>query len=187
MARIVMKFGGTSVAELDRIRNVAKRVQGEVDRGNQVAVVVSAMAGVTNQLVDYVDQASSNADLREYDTVVSSGEQVTSGLLSIVLEEMGVPARSWQGWQIPMRTNGVHGSARIERIETESLERLFAEGKVAVVAGFQGISEEARIATQHRVGWDGKADNGQSLGSGVYYYRLKTEGVSSTRRMVLAK
>lgn len=157
MARIVMKFGGTSVAELDRIRNVAKRVQGEVDRGNQVAVVVSAMAGVTNQLVDYVDQASSNADLREYDTVVSSGEQVTSGLLAIVLQEMGIPARSWQGWQIPMRTNGIHGSARIERIETESLERLFAEGKVAVVAGFQGISEEARIATLGRGGSDTSA------------------------------
>ena len=113
MARIVMKFGGTSVADLDRIRNVAKRVRQEAEAGNEVAVVVSAMSGVTNRLVGYVSEAASLADLREYDAVVSSGEQVTAGLLAIILQDLGVSARSWQGWQIPLKTNEAHGSARI--------------------------------------------------------------------------
>ncbi|MEH6632595.1 MAG: aspartate kinase [Halopseudomonas aestusnigri] len=157
MARVVMKFGGTSVADLDRIRNAAQRVKKEVESGNEVAVVVSAMAGVTNQLVDYVSNAGSLYDLREYDTVVSSGEQVTSGLLSIVLQDLGINARSWLGWQGPIVTNGAHGSARIERIEVDEIIRRFGEGQVAVFAGFQGVGPDGRISTLGRGGSDTSA------------------------------
>jgi len=152
-----MKFGGTSVAGIDRIRNVAQRVKAEVDQGHEVAVVVSAMAGVTNELVDYADQAAKLYDLREYDVVVSSGEQVTAGLLSIVLQDMGVPARSWLGWQIPLRTNASHGNARIESVDGAEIVRRFAEGQVAVVAGFQGVDEQDRITTLGRGGSDTSA------------------------------
>jgi len=152
-----MKFGGTSVAGIDRIRNVAQRVKAEVDRGNEVAVVVSAMAGVTNQLVDYADQAAKLYDLREYDVVVSSGEQVTAGLLAIILQDMGVPARSWLGWQIPLRTNAAHGNARIEGVEGAEILRRFSEGQVAVVAGFQGVDTQGRITTLGRGGSDTSA------------------------------
>ena len=152
-----MKFGGTSVADLDRIRNVAHRVKAEVEAGNQVAVVVSAMAGVTNSLVDLARDAAALYDLHEYDAVVSSGEQVTSGLLAIILQDMGIPARSWQGWQLPIHSNGAHGSARIERIDTADIERRFAEGQVAVVAGFQGVSPQNRITTLGRGGSDTSA------------------------------
>jgi len=152
-----MKFGGTSVAGIDRIRNVAQRVKAEVDRGNEVAVVVSAMAGVTNQLVDYADQAAKLYDLREYDVVVSSGEQVTAGLLAIILQDMGVAARSWLGWQIPLRTDAAHGNARIEAVEGAEIVRRFAEGQVAVVAGFQGIDVQGRITTLGRGGSDTSA------------------------------
>src|SRR5215469_966472 len=123
MSRIVMKFGGTSVADLDRIRNVARRVQREVDAGNEVAVVVSAMAGVTNQLVAWCQQLSPMHDAREYDAVVASGEQVTSGLTAIALQEIGVDARSWQGWQIPIRTDDAHGKARIDAIPGDEMIR----------------------------------------------------------------
>ncbi|SMF33708.1 aspartate kinase [Tistlia consotensis] len=158
MARIVMKFGGTSVADLDRIRNVADKVAAEVAAGNEVAVVVSAMAGVTNQLVGYAGQAARLYDLREYDAVVSSGENVTAGLLSIVLQDRGVQARSWQGWQIPILTDGAHGSARIEKIEVEDLLRRMAAGEVAVVAGFQGFEPvRRRITTLGRGGSDTSA------------------------------
>jgi aspartate kinase len=157
MTRIVMKFGGTSVADLECIRNVAGRVKAEVDRGNEVAVAVSAMAGVTNQFADYADAAAKLYDLREYDVVVSSGEQVTAGLLAIVLQDLGVPARSWLGWQIPIRTNEAHGSARIEAIETEDILRRFAEGQVAVIAGFQGVDPQGRITTLGRGGTDTSA------------------------------
>ena len=154
MARIVMKFGGTSVADLDRIANAARRVKKEVDAGNEVAVVVSAMAGVTNQLVGYVDQTSRVYDAREYDAIVASGEQVTAGLMSLRLQEMGVNARSWLGWQIPIRTDEVHGKARITEIQTDDMISRFAEGQVAVCAGFQGISPLNRIATLGRGGSD---------------------------------
>src|SRR3546814_13858437 len=127
MARIVMKFGGTSVADLDRIRRAAGRVKAEVEAGNHVAVVVSAMAGVTNAMVKLVGDAASLADLREYDVVVSSGEQVTSGLMAMVLQSIGVPARSWMGWQIPIRTADAHGSARIEGIGVQEMIRRFGE------------------------------------------------------------
>ncbi len=154
MARIVMKFGGSSVADLERIRHVAGRIKTEVERGSEVAVVVSAMAGVTNQLADYADQSAGLYDLREYDVVVSSGEQVAAGLLAIILQDLGIAARSWLGWQIPIRTNEAHGSARIESIEAAEIERRFAEGQVAVVTGFQGIDAQGRVTTLGRGGSD---------------------------------
>jgi aspartate kinase len=157
MARIVQKFGGTSVADIDRIRNVATRVKREVDAGNEVAVVVSAMAGVTNQLVGYVRQIAPLYDPQEYDAVVASGEQVTAGLLALALQAAGVQARSFQGWQLPLATDRAHGRARIESIETAGMESLLSQGGVAVVAGFQGVSPDGRIATLGRGGSDTSA------------------------------
>ncbi|MDH3593663.1 MAG: aspartate kinase [Rhodospirillales bacterium] len=157
MARIVMKFGGTSVADIERIRKVAERVKAQADQGDEVAVAVSAMAGETDRLVAKVDQVGQLYDLREYDVVVSSGEQVTVGLLAIALQDLGVAARSWLGWQIPIRTDSAHGSARIERIEIDEIVRRFAEGQVAVVAGFQGLDPQERITTLGRGGSDTSA------------------------------
>jgi aspartate kinase len=157
MARIVMKFGGTSVADLDRIRNVASRVKRETDAGNQVAVVVSAMSGVTNQLVAWCQALSPMHDAREYDAVLATGEQVTSGLLAIALQDLGVEARSWAGWQIPLRTDGAHGRARIEAIEGAELIRQMAGGQVPVVAGFQGLAPDDRVSTLGRGGSDTSA------------------------------
>src|ERR1700688_2614654 len=159
MARLVMKFGGTSVADIDRIRNVARHVKREVDAGHEVAVVVSAMAGTTNKLIEWCREASALHDTREYDAVVASGEQVTAGLLAIVLEGIGVNARSWQGWQIPILTSNVHGSARILDIDGAELIKRFKERKeVAVVAGFQGLHKETdRITTLGRGGSDTSA------------------------------
>lgn len=154
MARIVMKFGGTSVADLDRIRNVAARVKREVDAGHEVAVVVSAMAGVTNQLVKWCQDLSPLHDAREYDTVVATGEQVTIGLLAIALQTIGVEARSWLGWQVPIRTDGAHGKARVESIEGGELIERMRQGQVPVVAGFQGIGPRNRITTLGRGGSD---------------------------------
>jgi len=162
MPRLVMKFGGTSVADLDRIRRAAARVRREVERGYDVAVVVSAMSGRTNELVGLVREAAappgSNGhglyDAREYDAVVASGEQVTSGLMALSLQQMGVAARSWQGWQVPVRTTDAHGAARIEHIETGNLEQKFGEGLHAVISGFQGIGPDGRITTLGRGGSD---------------------------------
>jgi aspartate kinase len=157
MARIVMKFGGTSVADVERIRNVARRVKRQVDAGDQAAVVVSAMAGATNQLVDWTREVSPMHDAREYDTVVASGEQVTVGLVALALQELGVSARSWLGWQIPIRTDDVHGSARIRAIEGDEIVRRMGEGQVAVVAGFQGLGPDNRVTTLGRGGSDTSA------------------------------
>jgi aspartate kinase len=157
MSRIVMKFGGTSVADLERIRNVATRVKREVEAGHEVAVVVSAMAGVTNQLVGWCQGLSPLHDAREYDTVVATGEQVTTGLLAIALQEIGVEARSWQGWQIPIRTDNAHGKARIAGIDGAELIRRMKLGQVAVVSGFQGIGTDHRITTLGRGGSDTSA------------------------------
>ncbi|MEP2783707.1 MAG: aspartate kinase [Pseudoruegeria sp.] len=155
MPTLVMKFGGTSVATIDRIRRAAKRVGVEVAKGYDVIVIVSAMSGRTNELVGWVQETSPLFDAREYDAVVSSGENVTAGLMSLILQEMNVPARSWQGWQVPLKTTSAHSAARIEEIPTENINAKFAEGmKVAVVAGFQGISEEGRITTLGRGGSD---------------------------------
>jgi aspartate kinase len=140
MSRLVMKFGGTSVANIERIRNVAQHVKREVHAGHQVAVVVSAMAGKTDELVAWCSEAAPLHNGPEYDAVVASGEQVTAGLLAIVLEEISIPARSWQGWQIPILTTDAHGSARIESIDGgEIVRRMERYGEVAVVAGFQGM------------------------------------------------
>ena len=152
-----MKFGGTSVADLERIRNVAQRVKREVDRGYQVAVIVSAMAGETNKLVNWARELSPLHDAREYDTVVSAGEQVTAGLLAIALQHIGVQARSWLGWQIPISTTGLHGSAAITELEISQLEERLGQGQVAVVAGFQGIGPDNRITTLGRGGSDTSA------------------------------
>ncbi len=159
MARLVMKFGGTSVADLDRIRNVARHVKREVDAGHDVAVVVSAMAGVTNQLVAWCREAAALHDAREYDAVVATGEQVTAGLLALVLEGMGVNARSWQGWQLPILTDNAHGAARILDINGAELIKRFKEHRqVAVVAGFQGLHKESgRVTTLGRGGSDTSA------------------------------
>src|SRR5947199_5375991 len=159
MARLVMKFGGTSVADIDRIRNVAQHVKREVDAGHEVAVVVSAMSGATNQLVAWARAAAPLHDAREYDAVVASGEQVTSGLLAITLEGLGINARSWQGWQLPIHTSNAHGSARIQDINGAELIKRFKERKeVAVVTGFQGVHRETgRITTLGRGGSDTSA------------------------------
>jgi aspartate kinase len=157
MARLVMKFGGTSVADVPRIKNVARHVKREVDAGHEVAVVVSAMAGTTNQLVAWTRETAPLHDAREYDTVVASGEQITSGLLAIALQDIGVNARSWQGWQVPIHTSDAHGSARIVDIPAEALIGRIRGGQVAVISGFQGIGPDSRIATLGRGGSDTSA------------------------------
>ena len=157
MSRIVMKFGGTSVANLECIRNVALRVKKEVDQGNQVSVFVSAMAGTTDKLIGWVEGISPFHDAREYDTVVSAGEQITSGLLALALQDIGVPARSWLGWQVPFKTNQAHSAAQVEEIEIEGLTERLIEGTVCVIAGFQGISIDNRITTLGRGGSDTSA------------------------------
>src|SRR4249920_1271470 len=159
MARLVMKFGGTSVADIERIRNVARHVKREVDAGHDVAVVVSAMAGATNQLVAWCREAAPLHDAREYDAVVSSGEQVTAGLLALVLEGMGINARSWQGWQLPILTSSAHAAARVLDVNGEELVKRFTDRReVAVIAGFQGIHKETgRITTLGRGGSDTSA------------------------------
>ena len=157
MGRLVMKFGGTSVADIARIRNVARHVEREVKAGNHVAVVVSAMAGTTDRLVGWCREAAAVHDAREYDAVVASGEQVTAGLLAIVLQDLGIPARSWAGWQIPLKTDGVHGAARIAGIDGDELRKRMEQGQVAVIAGFQGIGPDRRITTLGRGGSDTSA------------------------------
>ena len=155
MPTLVMKFGGTSVANPDRIKRAAKRVGVEVAKGYNVIVIVSAMSGKTNELVGWVNEISPLYDAREYDAVVASGELVTAGLMALTLQEMDVPARSWQGWQVPVKTTSAHASARIEEIPTDNIVRTFENGmKVAVVAGFQGVSPEGRVTTLGRGGSD---------------------------------
>lgn len=157
MACIVQKFGGTSVADIERIQNVAKKVKAEVDNGNQVVVVVSAMAGVTNQLVKFCQDVSPDYSPEEYDVVVSTGEQVTVGLLAMALQAAGVPARSFAGWQVPVLTDAAASKARIEQIDTERLKACLDKGIVPVVAGFQGVNAAGRITTLGRGGSDTSA------------------------------
>src|SRR6201996_2228747 len=156
-ARIVMKFGGTSMAGIERIRNVARQVKREWAKGQQVAVVVSAMSGETDRLVNFCREASALYDPKEYDVVVASGEQVTSGLLAIALQAIGVPARSWLGWQLPIHTSDAHASARIATIDTPAMEESLAKGEVAVIPGFQGVSDDGRVTTLGRGGSDTSA------------------------------
>ena len=157
MARIVQKFGGTSVADLYRIRNVAQRVKAEVDAGHEVAVVASAMSGTTNQLVEWATTVGAVHDAREYDAIVATGEQVTVGLLAIALQNLGVDARSWLGWQVPIQTDDVHGAARIDHIDSAIIDDRLRQGQVAVIAGFQGIGPDNRITTLGRGGSDTSA------------------------------
>lgn len=157
MALIVAKFGGTSVADVQRIENAAEKIVKEIALGHKVVVVVSAMSGVTNQLVEYCSKISPMYDAREYDAVVSSGEQITSGLMAMALQKRGITARSWLGWQIPILTNNVHGKARIEHIETDELHKRLNDGEVCVVPGFQGVTERNRISTLGRGGSDTSA------------------------------
>ncbi|BBD98701.1 aspartate kinase [Sphingobium amiense] len=157
MARIVMKFGGTSMAGMERIRSVAARVRHVVEQGHEVAVVVSAMAGDTDRLVGFCKEASPLYDPAEYDVVVASGEQVTSGLLAMTLKAMGVEARSWLGWQLPIRTTEAHAKARISTIETDALVAAMQSGQVAVIPGFQGMMEDGRVSTLGRGGSDTSA------------------------------
>ena len=157
MARLVMKFGGTSVANIERIRNVALHVKREVDAGHQVAVVVSAMSGKTNELVGWAREVTALHDAREYDAIVASGEQVTAGLLALELQRLNIAARSWLGWQIPIRTDNVHGAARIQEIDGSELIARFERGEVAVIAGFQGLAPDNRITTLGRGGSDTSA------------------------------
>lgn len=157
MGRLVMKFGGTSVADVAHIRNVARHVEREVKAGHHVVVVVSAMAGTTDRLVNWCREAAPVHDAREYDAIVASGEQVTAGLLAIVLQDQGIPARSWHGWQIPLKTDGVHGASRIAEIDAAEIKKRMEQGQVAVIAGFQGIGPDKRITTLGRGGTDTSA------------------------------
>ncbi len=197
MATIAMKFGGTSVADLPRIRHVASLVKREVDRGNQVVVVVSAMAGETNKLVAWTNEAArldagSNApaipDQREYDVVVAAGEQVTAGLLAVTLNAMGVKARSWMGWQVPIETSDVHGAARIEAVPASEMTESLAKGEVAVVAGFQGVAPGKRISTLGRGGSDTSA---VAVAAGIKATRCDiytdVDGVYTTDPRIVAK
>ena len=154
MARIVQKFGGTSVADVDRIKNAALKVKAAHDAGHELVVVVSAMAGVTNMLVDLVHKMGPLPDTREYDAVVATGEQTNAGLMALALQALGIQARSWMGWQIPIKTDGVHGKARITEIKIDEIERRLKLGEVAVVSGFQGLGPRNRITTLGRGGSD---------------------------------
>ena len=188
MARIVLKFGGTSVGDVERIRNVARKVAAEVSAGHEVVVVVSAMSGVTNQLVAYCREIDPLHDAREYDAVVSSGEQVTSGLLAIALQKLGVPARSFQGWQVALRTDGTHGKARILSVDTPELEACLRAGEVAVVAGFQGVAETGRVTTLGRGGSDTSAVAlAAALGADRCDIYTDVDGVYTTDPRIVAK
>jgi aspartate kinase len=189
MAVLVMKFGGTSVANVARIKNVARHVRREVDAGNRAAVIVSAMAGTTNQLVAWVNEASELHDKREYDAVVASGEQITAGLLAIALQDLGLKARSWQGWQIPIRTTKAHGAARITGIDGAALKAALESGEVAVVTGFQGIEPEGnRISTLGRGGSDTSAVAvAVALGADVCDIYTDVDGVYTTDPRIVSK
>lgn len=192
MAIIVQKFGGTSVANIERIRNVARLVKGELDKGNQVAVIVSAMSGVTDQLVGWANEVSkltTAESLAEYDSIVSSGEQVTSGILALTLQSIGVPARSWLGWQLPLRTDLTYSKARIEEIEIERILAGFKHNnEVAVLAGFQGLSEDTRITTLGRGGSDTSAVAlAASLGAERCDIYTDVDGVYTTDPRIVPK
>jgi aspartate kinase len=188
MARIVQKFGGTSVADVERIKSVARRVKREVDAGNEVAVVVSAMSGVTNQLVAWTNAFGALPDQREYDVVVASGEQVTAGLTVLALQEIGVPSRSFLGWQVPIRTNAAHGKARIESIPTDSLVAAMKARQVAVVAGFQGVGPAERVTTLGRGGSDTSAVAlAAALGADRCDIFTDVDGVYTTDPRIVAK
>ncbi len=188
MARIVQKFGGTSVADIERIKAVARRVKREVDAGNEVAVVVSAMAGVTNRLVGWTNALGELPDPREYDVVVAAGEQVTAGLTALALQGLGVRARSFLGWQLPVRTDASHGKARIEAIPSDALVAGMKTGEVAVVAGFQGVASDGRVTTLGRGGSDTSAGAlAAALGAERCDIFTDVDGVYTTDPRIVAK
>lgn len=188
MTKVVMKFGGTSVGTIERINRVARHVAREVAAGRQVAVVVSAMAGETNRLVGLTQEAATLHDALEYDTVVAAGEQVTCGLLAMSLQQLGVPARSWLGWQIPIRTSADHSSARIEEIETENLQADLDQGRVAIIAGFQGLGSDNRITTMGRGGSDTSAVAvAAALGAARCDIYTDVDGVFTTDPRIVSK
>lgn len=188
MARIVKKFGGTSVADLDKIRNAARRVKMARDDGHEVAVVVSAMGRETDKLIDLVNEAATTHDIREYDNVVAAGEQISAGLLAMVLQDMGVPARSWLGWQLPINTDGTHGAARIRDIDTTELENRLAQGEVAVVAGFQGLGPGGRVTTMGRGGSDTTAVAlAAAIGADRCDIHTDVEGIFTSDPRIVAK
>ncbi len=188
MARIVKKFGGTSVADLDKIRNAARRVKKARDDGHEVAVVVSAMGRETDKLIDLVNEAATTHDIREYDNVVAAGEQISAGLLAMVLQDMGVPARSWLGWQLPINTDDAHGAARIQDIDITELENRLAQGEVAVVAGFQGLSPGGRVTTMGRGGSDITAVAlAAALGADRCDIHTDVEGIFTSDPRIVAK
>jgi len=188
MALLVMKFGGTSVADIERIGNAARHIKREVDAGNACAIVVSAMADETNRLVELTRKASALHDAREYDAVVSAGEQVTAGILAIVLQSMSIQARSWQGWQVPITTNDAHGAARIKEIATEELKSRLGRGEVAVVCGFQGLAPDNRITTLGRGGSDTSAVAlAAALGADRCDIYTDVDGVYTTDPRIVAK
>lgn len=188
MARVVQKFGGTSVADIACIQGAAARVKAEIDRGNQVAVVVSAMAGSTNELVNQTIAISKLHDTREYDAVVAAGEQVSAGLMALALQNQRIDARSWLGWQIPIRTDDAHGSARIQGIEVDELLRRMAVGQVPVVAGFQGLGPDNRITTLGRGGSDTSAVAlAAALGANRCDIFTDVEGVFTTDPRIVTK
>jgi aspartate kinase len=188
MARIVQKFGGTSVADIERIRAAALRVKAEVDAGNEVAVVVSAMAGATNQLVGWANELGMGADATEYDVIVASGEQVTCGLMAMAIRALGIPARSFLGWQVPIRTDDAHGKARIVEIDTDDMVRRMTTGEVAVVAGFQGVSANGRVTTLGRGGSDTSAVAlAAAMGADRCDIYTDVEGVYTSDPRIVAK
>ncbi len=188
MVRVVQKYGGTSVADVERIKIVAGLVKRECDAGSQVAVVLSAMAGVTDQLIDYVDEISDRPSAREHDVVVSTGEQVTVGLATMAIQDLGIESRSWLGWQVPIRSDGAHGRARIERIDIGELEASMEAGEVPVVAGFQGISPDNRITTFGRGGTDTSAVAlAAALGADRCDIYTDVDGIYTTDPRIVAK
>jgi len=188
VTRIVKKFGGTSVADIEHIRAAALRVKRAVEDGCEVAVVVSAMAGTTNRLIGWCEEIAKIYDAREYDAVVAAGEQITAGLMAMALQTLGIPARSWLGWQLPVRTTGLHGAARIEKIDTREIERRFSEGQVAVMAGFQGVGPDDRVTTLGRGGSDTSAVAlAAALGADRCDIHTDVEGVFTTDPRIVTR
>ncbi|MAG96590.1 MAG: aspartate kinase [Alphaproteobacteria bacterium] len=188
MSRLVMKFGGTSVADVGRIHEVARRVKAEADAGHEIAVVVSAMAGTTDQLINWTADVANLHDAREFDVVVSTGEQITSGLMAMALQDLGLTARSWLAWQLPVRTDGVHGSARILDIEAAEVGARMAKGEIAVMAGYQGLAPDNRLTTIGRGGTDTSAVAlAAALGAERCDIYTDVEGVFTADPRIVAK
>ena len=188
MARVVQKFGGTSLASTEKICNAARHVQRAINHGDEVAVVVSAMAGTTNKLVSWTREISALHDTREYDVVVAAGEQVTAGLMALAVQALGIPARSWLSWQLPIRTNDDHGKSHVESIDTSEISSRLSEGEVAVISGFQGVSSRGRLTTLGRGGSDASAVAlASALGADLCNIYTDVDGVYTSDPRIVAK